>query len=160
MVQYFSQVNDTHLTSRYLAGSCCTILRYIPTLWSSAPNASLLAGVKIRSPTLIRSPLDLGDGETSRSHVALGLTSSFSYCVCYSICAGLSIPFFEWACHQSFSGMYLADQSIWLMIVASLAVFDVSKAVENGVEVTPEIDPSSHTVRYSAGDTTPVRVWN
>ncbi|KIM54593.1 hypothetical protein SCLCIDRAFT_1221800 [Scleroderma citrinum Foug A] len=42
--------------------------------------------------------------------------------------------------------MYLADQSIWLMIVASLAVFDVSKAVENGVEVTPEIDPSSHTV--------------
>jgi hypothetical protein len=30
----------------------------------------------------------------------------------------------------------------------SLAVFDISKAVENGVEITPEIDPSSGTIRY------------
>lgn len=30
----------------------------------------------------------------------------------------------------------------------SLAVFDISKVVENGVEITPEIDPSSGTIRY------------
>lgn len=32
----------------------------------------------------------------------------------------------------------------------SLAVFDISKVVENGVEITPEIDPSSGTIRYVA----------
>jgi len=30
----------------------------------------------------------------------------------------------------------------------SLAVFDISKTVENGVEITPEVDPSSGTIRY------------
>jgi hypothetical protein len=32
----------------------------------------------------------------------------------------------------------------------SLAVFDISEVVENGVEITPEIDPSSGTIRYVA----------
>jgi hypothetical protein len=31
----------------------------------------------------------------------------------------------------------------------SLAVFDISKAVENGVEITPEVDPSTGTIRYA-----------
>jgi len=32
----------------------------------------------------------------------------------------------------------------------SLAAFDISKFVENGVEITPEIDPSSGLIRYVA----------
>ncbi|KAG1815024.1 cytochrome P450 [Suillus subaureus] len=40
-------------------------------------------------------------------------------------------------------GLHLADASIWIFTAMSLAVFDVSKVVENGVEVTPEVDPSS-----------------
>jgi len=32
----------------------------------------------------------------------------------------------------------------------SLAVFDISKIVENGVEITPEVDPSSGFIRYVA----------
>ncbi|KAG6332883.1 hypothetical protein ID866_6208 [Astraeus odoratus] len=44
-------------------------------------------------------------------------------------------------------GMHLADASIWLSVVMSLAVFDTSKWVENGEEITPEIDPSSQIVR-------------
>jgi hypothetical protein len=32
----------------------------------------------------------------------------------------------------------------------SLAVFDISKVVENGVEITPEVDPTSGTIRYAA----------
>jgi hypothetical protein len=32
----------------------------------------------------------------------------------------------------------------------SLAAFDISKVVENGVEITPEVDPSSGTIRYVA----------
>jgi hypothetical protein len=31
----------------------------------------------------------------------------------------------------------------------SLAVFDISKVVENGVEITPEVDPSTGTIRYA-----------
>ena len=32
----------------------------------------------------------------------------------------------------------------------SLAVFDISKVVENGVELTPEVDPLPGTARYVA----------
>ncbi|KAG1823196.1 cytochrome P450 [Suillus variegatus] len=37
-------------------------------------------------------------------------------------------------------GLHLADASIWTTTAMSLAVFDISKVVEHGVEVTPEID--------------------
>ena len=44
-------------------------------------------------------------------------------------------------------GLHLADASVWISVAMSLAVFDVSKIVENGVEITPEIDPSTGTIR-------------
>ncbi|KAG1894332.1 cytochrome P450 [Suillus fuscotomentosus] len=37
-------------------------------------------------------------------------------------------------------GLHLADASIWITTAMSLAVFDISKVVEHGVEVTPDID--------------------
>lgn len=43
--------------------------------------------------------------------------------------------------------MYLADASVWISVAMSIAVFDVSKVVENGVEITPEVDPSTGTIR-------------
>ncbi|KAG1755525.1 cytochrome P450 [Suillus lakei] len=45
-------------------------------------------------------------------------------------------------------GLHLADASVWISTVMSLAVFDISKVVENGVEITPEVEPSSGTIRY------------
>ncbi|KAG1869549.1 cytochrome P450 [Suillus subluteus] len=45
-------------------------------------------------------------------------------------------------------GLHLADASVWVSNVMSLAVFDISKVVEKGVEVTPEVDHTSGTVRY------------
>ncbi|KAG2117032.1 cytochrome P450 [Suillus discolor] len=42
-------------------------------------------------------------------------------------------------------GLHLADAFIWISTVMSLAVFDISKVVEHGVEITPEVDPSSGT---------------
>ncbi|KAG6333886.1 hypothetical protein ID866_5199 [Astraeus odoratus] len=45
-------------------------------------------------------------------------------------------------------GMHLADASVWLSAAMSLAVFDISKVVENGVEIIPEIDPSSGTISH------------
>ncbi|KAI6017136.1 cytochrome P450 [Pisolithus marmoratus] len=38
-------------------------------------------------------------------------------------------------------GMHLADASVWICVAMSLAVFEISKVVENGVEITPEVDP-------------------
>ncbi|KAG2066224.1 cytochrome P450 [Suillus decipiens] len=45
-------------------------------------------------------------------------------------------------------GLRLADASVWISTVMSLAVFDISKVVENGVEITPEIDPSSGSISH------------
>jgi len=45
-------------------------------------------------------------------------------------------------------GLHLVDASIWLSTVMSLAVFDISKIVENGVELTPEVDSSSGAISH------------
>ncbi|KIK36152.1 hypothetical protein CY34DRAFT_538031 [Suillus luteus UH-Slu-Lm8-n1] len=45
-------------------------------------------------------------------------------------------------------GIHLAEASVWLSVAMSLAVFNISKAVENGVEITPEIDPLSGTISH------------
>ncbi|OJA19251.1 hypothetical protein AZE42_05985 [Rhizopogon vesiculosus] len=45
-------------------------------------------------------------------------------------------------------GLHLADASIWISTAMSVAVFDISKVVENGVEITPEVDPSSGTISH------------
>ncbi|KAG1840821.1 cytochrome P450 [Suillus subalutaceus] len=50
--------------------------------------------------------------------------------------------------HRICPGLHLADASIWIFTAMSLAVFDVSKVVENGVEIIPEIDPSSGLVSH------------
>ncbi|KAG1788381.1 cytochrome P450 [Suillus variegatus] len=58
----------------------------------------------------------------------------------YTICFGFG--------RRICPGLHLADASVWLSAAMSLAVFDISKVVENGVEITPEIDPSSGTVSH------------
>ncbi|KAG1745650.1 cytochrome P450 [Suillus lakei] len=50
--------------------------------------------------------------------------------------------------HQLTNSIHLADASIWMSTVMSLAVFDISKAVENGVEITPEVDPLPGTISH------------
>ncbi|KAG2337086.1 cytochrome P450 [Suillus weaverae] len=45
-------------------------------------------------------------------------------------------------------GLHLADASVWISTAMSLAVFDISKVVERGVEVTPEVDPTSGTISH------------
>ncbi|KAG1851303.1 cytochrome P450 [Suillus subalutaceus] len=37
-------------------------------------------------------------------------------------------------------GLYFAEASIWISAAMSLAVFDISKVIENGVEITPEVE--------------------
>jgi cytochrome P450 len=45
-------------------------------------------------------------------------------------------------------GMHLADASLYISVAMSVAVFDISKVVENGVEITPEVDPTSGTISH------------
>ncbi|KAL4071144.1 cytochrome P450 [Scleroderma yunnanense] len=45
-------------------------------------------------------------------------------------------------------GLQLADASVWLLTAMTLAVFDIKKAVEGGVEITPDVDPSSQGVSH------------
>ncbi|KAL4064159.1 cytochrome P450 [Scleroderma yunnanense] len=39
-------------------------------------------------------------------------------------------------------GLHLADASLWLMAAMTLAVFDISKFIENGVKKVPEVEPT------------------
>ncbi|KAG1855191.1 cytochrome P450 [Suillus subalutaceus] len=45
-------------------------------------------------------------------------------------------------------GLHLADASMWISTAMSLAVFDISKVVENGIEITPEIEPLPGTASH------------
>ncbi|OJA20233.1 hypothetical protein AZE42_12696 [Rhizopogon vesiculosus] len=45
-------------------------------------------------------------------------------------------------------GLHLADASVWLSAAMSLAVFNISKVVENGVEIMPEFDSTSGTISH------------
>jgi len=47
-------------------------------------------------------------------------------------------------------GSYLAYSTVWLMCAQSLAVFDISKHVKNGVEVTPEFNQVGATIIHQA----------
>ncbi|KAG2064214.1 cytochrome P450, partial [Suillus decipiens] len=51
-------------------------------------------------------------------------------------------------CCFSFTGFHLAEASNWLSIAMSLAVFDISKVVENGIEITPQVDPLSGMISH------------
>jgi len=46
------------------------------------------------------------------------------------------------------AGLHLADASVWISAAMSLAVFDISKVVENVVEITPKLDPASGTISH------------
>lgn len=43
-------------------------------------------------------------------------------------------------------GYFLGQSSVWLMCAQALAVFDISKYVENGVEITPEFKLVGETI--------------
>ncbi|KAG6811136.1 hypothetical protein H0H92_008832 [Tricholoma furcatifolium] len=45
-------------------------------------------------------------------------------------------------------GMHLADASLFATVAASLAAFEISKAVENGVEITPVHENTSGIISY------------
>lgn len=49
-----------------------------------------------------------------------------------------------------FAGMYMADASVFMSCVSTLAAFDISKVLENGVEVEPSIEYTTGTVRWVA----------
>ena len=45
-------------------------------------------------------------------------------------------------------GLNLAEASLYSVISTCLAVFDISKAVDRGVEITPVHENTSGTIRY------------
>ena len=45
-------------------------------------------------------------------------------------------------------GMYLAEASLYSCVAMSLAVFDIEKAVENGVPITPVHENTSGIIRF------------
>jgi len=45
-------------------------------------------------------------------------------------------------------GLHLADASIWISTAMSLAVFDISKVVEDGVEIIPQVDTIPGSVSH------------
>jgi len=46
-------------------------------------------------------------------------------------------------------GLQFADTTVWLAVATALAVFRVSKVVEGGVEVTPDVRYTDTVIRYA-----------
>ncbi|KAI6021240.1 hypothetical protein EDC04DRAFT_2733159 [Pisolithus marmoratus] len=67
-----------------------------------------------------------------------------------NICFGFGRRIMNLA-HYIPTGVHLADASVWICAAMSLAVFEISKAVENGVEITLEVDPSSAIQMFPQG---------
>ncbi|KAI6099986.1 cytochrome P450 [Pisolithus croceorrhizus] len=51
---------------------------------------------------------------------------------------------------RRWGGYFLGGSSVWLICVQALAVFDISKCIENGVEITPEVDLVGETICHQA----------
>lgn len=49
--------------------------------------------------------------------------------------------------------MNVAETSIWIQCAMYLAVFDIKKAVVDGVEVTPAVETLSGAIRYDLSGT-------
>ncbi|KAL4081062.1 cytochrome P450 [Scleroderma citrinum] len=47
-------------------------------------------------------------------------------------------------------GYFLGYASVWLMCAQALAVFDISKCIENGVEITPKVELEGATIAHQA----------
>lgn len=45
-------------------------------------------------------------------------------------------------------GLHLADASLFISVAMSLAVFDITKVVENGIEITPVVECTAGTIWY------------
>lgn len=50
--------------------------------------------------------------------------------------------------HRTPAGLHLADASVFISCAMSLAVFDISKCVENGVALVPVHENTTGTIRY------------
>lgn len=50
-----------------------------------------------------------------------------------------------------FLGYFLGQSTVWLMCAQALAVFDISKCIEGGMEVTPEFNLVGETILYALG---------
>lgn len=49
-------------------------------------------------------------------------------------------------------GMHLAEASLYMVVAMSLAVFDISPLVKDGVPILPEHENTDGTIRYVAVD--------
>ncbi|KAJ7593037.1 cytochrome P450 [Mycena floridula] len=55
------------------------------------------------------------------------------------------------ACRRVCPGQYLAEKSLWICVAMSLAVFDISNAIEDGVPVIPVHENTPGTISHPKG---------
>lgn len=130
------------VTDASLVGSCCAIPGRTLSPTSSGPSVSSRGMAMRRKRIRAPSALGLGDG--------MCLLLRAARRVAYRRAESAQVNRHLRCVHVEADrclGMHLADASVWISVAMSLAVFDVSKVVENGVEITPEVDPSSGTIR-------------
>ena len=111
------------------------------TLWSSNPN---VFSELIRNLIPGMYALVLVDGKGPFSFQEYGI----NYPIACPVDAQVShsCPAESHDLHIYTTGFFLAHSTVWLMCVQSLAAFDISKHVENGVEVTPEFNQEGATI--------------
>ena len=157
--QYLVSVTDRTLADALspfgIPGNICTIQRRTRTRQCSGRIASWRLGRRKLSLTRKSTRLDLAEG-LSVSSVALRSARAHQ-------CLLKDLPRFveEYRTPLTGSlktllGIHLADSSVWLSCVMSLAAFNISKAVEDGRVIEPVVNYSDGLIRCAFSSTVPL----
>jgi len=138
-------LSSTTLTS---PGTCYMTPQCTPTRSSFPQSASLKQVINLRNETLVQVLLALGVGKPSLSVIVHHRLSYILYSKYLSrYVYGIRVTVRVHRPSNPYIGIQFADASVWLAMATALAVFHISKVVEGGVEVTPEVKYTGNGIR-------------
>ena len=135
---------STTLTS---PGTCYMTPQCTPIRSSFLQSASWKQVINLRNEILVQVFSALGVGKPSLSVI---VCHGLSYALCevfVQVCLRDPGTVMVHRPSNPHIGLQFADTTVWLAMATALAVFRISKVVEGGVEVTPEVKYTGNAIR-------------
>ena len=135
---------STTLTS---PGTCYMTPQCTPIRSSFLQSGSWKQVINLRNEILVQVLSGLDVGMPSLSVVVRHGLSSALYEVFVQVCLRDVGTAMVHRPSDPHTGLQFADTTVWLAVATALAVFHISKVVERGVEVTPEVKYMGNAIR-------------